>query len=182
MAAEPVPAMSDERSASGPPSGPGMLLHRLAVALAFLGGAVVAGVGLVSAASIIGRTLLGRPILGDFELVEMGIAIAGSLFLPYCQATGGHIIVDLFTLRAGPRTVRALDRFGALLMAVMFLGVGWRTLAGCVDIAGSGETSMLMRIPVWIGYAGMIPGVMAAALIAAAQGLGLTMSGGAARE
>ena len=70
--------------------------------------------------------LLRRPITGDFELVEIGTAIAGSLFLPYCQATGGHIVVDLFTLRANERTRDWLDRFGSLLMAIMFLAVGWR--------------------------------------------------------
>jgi TRAP-type C4-dicarboxylate transport system permease small subunit len=154
----------------------GLLLHRLAVTLAYLGGSVIAAVGLMSAASIGGRTLLGRPILGDFELVEMGIAVAGSLFLPYCQARRGHIIVDFFTLWSGRRAVRALDRLGALLMAATFLVVGWRTLVGCFDIAASGETTMLMRIPVWIGYAAMIPGVSAAGLVALAQGLGVATS------
>src|SRR3990167_8750742 len=88
----------------------GPWLHRLAVALAYVGGAVIAGVGLMSAASILGRATLGRPILGDFELVEIGTAVAGSLFLPYCQATGGHIIVGFFTLRAGERPGRGLGR------------------------------------------------------------------------
>jgi TRAP-type C4-dicarboxylate transport system permease small subunit len=148
------------------------VLHRLAVITAYLGGAVVSGVGLMSAVSIVRRTALGRPILGDFELVEMGIAVGGSLFLPYCQATRGHIIVDFFTMRAGPRTVGVLDRFGALLMAAMFLAVGWRTIAGAIDIAASGETSMLMRIPIWVGYAAMVPGVLLAGLIALAQAAG----------
>jgi len=142
------------------------------VIAAYLGGAVVSGVGLMSAVSIVRRTVLGRPILGDFELVEMGIAIAGSLFLPYCQATRGHIIVDFFTMRAGARTIGALDRFGALLMAAMLLTIGWRTVVGCVDIAGSGETSMLMRIPIWVGYASMLPGVLLAGLVALAQAAG----------
>ena len=150
-----------------------IVCHRLAVTFAYLGGAVIAAVGLMSAASIVGRTLLSRPILGDFELVEMGTAVAGSLFLPYCQATRGHIIVDFFTLRASRLTVRALDRAGAGLMATTLLVVGWRTLVGCIDIAQAGETTMLMRIPIWVGYAAMIPGVMAAGLIALAQGLGV---------
>jgi TRAP-type C4-dicarboxylate transport system permease small subunit len=152
------------------------------VIAAYLGGAVVSGVGLMSAVSIVRRTVLGRPILGDFELVEMGIAIAGSLFLPYCQATRGHIIVDFFTMRAGSRTVGVLDRFGALLMAAMFLAVAWRTIAGGIDIAASGETSMLMRIPIWVGYAAMVPGVLLAGLIALAQAAGAAPSGRGSRE
>lgn len=157
---------------AGPTRGLEGALHRLAVALAHAGGAVIAAVGLVSAASIVGRTVLRRPILGDFELVEIGTAIAGSLFLPYCQATRGHVIVDFFTQRARPRTVAGLDRIGALLLALTFLAVAWRTAVGGVDIAGTGETSMLMRIPIWIGYAAMVPGLLAAGLVALAQALG----------
>jgi TRAP-type C4-dicarboxylate transport system permease small subunit len=153
----------------------GDLLHRVAVALAYGGGAVVAAVGLMSAASIVGRTVLRRPILGDFELVEIGTAVAGSLFLPYCQATRGHVIVDFFVQRAGPRTIGALDRMGALLLALTFLAVAWRTAVGGVDIARSGETSMLMRIPIWIGYAAMVPGLIAAGLVALAQAVGVAM-------
>jgi TRAP-type C4-dicarboxylate transport system permease small subunit len=153
----------------------GSALQRLAVALAYLGGAVIAGVGIMSAASIAGRTLLRRPILGDFELVELGTAIAGTLFLPYCQATRGHIIVDAFTLRAGPRLLGALDRLGALLLAATFLVLAWRTGVGGLDIARSGETTMLMRVPIWIGYVAMLPGVVAAGAVALAQALGVAL-------
>lgn len=166
---------SDSVPRSGPRPGLGVLLSRLSVGLAYAGGLVVAAIGLMSAASIAGRTVLGRPILGDFELVEMGSAIAGSLFLPYCQVARGHVIVDFFTLRAGPRVVRALDRLGAVMMAATLLLVSWRTLVGCLDIARTGETSMLMGIPIWIGYAAMIPGVATAGLLSLAEALGLRL-------
>ena len=151
-------------------------LNRLAIALAYCGGVVVALIGIMSAVSIIGRTMIGRPIIGDFELVEIGTAIAGSLFLAYCQATYGHIAVDFFTLKASERTRDALDRFGALLMAVMYFAVGWRTFVGVFDIWRSGETSMLMGVPTWIGYAGMLPGVFAAGVVALAQALGVSVA------
>ena len=144
-------------------------MHSVALVFAYLGGAVVAAVGILSAASIAGRTLLGRPILGDFELVEIGTAVAGSLFLPYCQATRGHVIVDFVTARASAAVVAGLDRAGALLMAATFLLLGWRTVVGCLDIARSGESSMLMQIPTWIGYAAIVPGVLVAGVIALAQ-------------
>jgi TRAP-type C4-dicarboxylate transport system permease small subunit len=136
----------------------------------------------MSAISIIGRTVIRRPIVGDFELVEIGTAIAGSLFLSYCQATFGHIAVDFFTLKAGHRTRDLLDRFGALLMAVMYFIVCWRTAVGASDIFRTGETSMLMSIPTWLGYAGMLPGVFVAGLVALAQAGGVTVSERAADE
>lgn len=153
----------------------GAALYRLAVMLAYCGGVVVAAVGIMSAISIVGRTLWSSPILGDFELVEIGIAVAGSLFLAYCQVTRGHIVVDFFTLKAGPRTIEWLDRFGALLMAAALLVVAWRTAVGCLEIARSGETSMLMGLPMWIGYAAAIPGVFIAGLIALAQAGGVAL-------
>lgn len=153
----------------------GTALMRLAVAAAYCGGAVVAAIGLMSAISIIGRSVIGKPIIGDFELVEIGTAIAGSLFLPYCQATNGHIIVDFFTLRAGARTRAWLDRLGCLLMAAMFLIVGWRTVAGAIGNLRTGETSMLMGVPLWFGYFGIVPGIVLAGLVALAQSAGIAM-------
>jgi hypothetical protein len=78
--------------------------------------------------------------------------------------------------------VGALDRFGALLMATMFLALGWRTIVGTLDIAASGETSMLMRIPTWVGYAAMVPGVLLTALVALAQTAGTPPAEPVSRE
>jgi TRAP-type C4-dicarboxylate transport system permease small subunit len=154
----------------------GELLNRLGILLAYCGGLVVAGVGVMSAISIIGRSALRRPITGDFELVEIGIAVAGALFLPYCQARSGHIVVAFFTLRAGERTRTWLDRFGAVLMAAMFLIVAWRAGVGTLDLYRSGESSMLMRFPIWLAYALTVPGLIVAGLIALAQGLGIKVA------
>src|SRR5262252_2342638 len=154
----------------------GALLDRLAVLLAYGGGLIVAAVGIMSVISIVGRSALRRPIIGDFELVEIGTAIAGTLFLPYCQATYGHIAVDLFTLRASERMRDWLDRFGSLLMAIMFLAVGWRAAVGSIEMRHNGETSMLVGFPIWLGYVGMLPGVFAAALVALAQSCGIKVA------
>src|SRR5215510_9006815 len=147
----------------------GQALNRLSIAFAYGGGVVVASIGIMSAISIIGRSALRRPITGDFELVEIGTAVAGTLFLPYCQATFGNIAVDLFTLRASERVRDWLDRFGCLLMAVMFFAVGWRAAVGAVGMRQSGDSSMLLGFPVWIGYLGMLPGLFAAGIVALAQ-------------
>ena len=157
------------------PSGIGYLLNRISVLFAYVGGVVVAAIGIMSAVSIIGRATMSKPITGDFELVEIGTAIAGTLFLPYCQATGGHIVVDLFTLKASERTRDWLDRFGSLLMAAMFLVVSWRAGIGSFGLKGTGESSMLLGFPTWIGYAGIVPGSFLAGVIALAQSLGINV-------
>jgi TRAP-type C4-dicarboxylate transport system permease small subunit len=144
-------------------------LRLIALFCAYLGGAVISAVALMSVASIVGRTVIGRTVAGDFELVEIGIAVAASMFLPHCQATRAHIVVDFFTLKAGARAIARFDRLGHLLMAVMLLVIAWRTSAAAVDLWASGQTSMLRGFPLWLGYAATVPGVLVAGLIALVQ-------------
>lgn len=154
---------------------PGLLhgvLHGLAVLFAYAGGAVVAAIGLMSAVHIIGLWFFSSPVRGDFELVEFGIAIAGTMFLPYCQIVRGHIVVDFFTQKASPRTVAVLESFGSLLMAIALLLIGWRTAVAVVSIYRAGETTTLRELPIWIAYFAMTPGLLLAGFIALAQALG----------
>jgi TRAP-type C4-dicarboxylate transport system permease small subunit len=94
-------------------------LELLAKASAFAGGAVFVVMIGMSATSIASRTLLGRPLPGDFELVQLGCAIGVAAFLPWCQMRRGNIIVDFFTARLSPRAQNLLDAVGALLLALV---------------------------------------------------------------
>jgi TRAP-type C4-dicarboxylate transport system permease small subunit len=148
------------------------VIRSTAVVLAYLGGAIVVTIALGASVSIIGRAAFNRPIVGDFELAGIGIFIAGSLMLPYCQLVRGHLAVDFFTLKASPKTIFRLERFGDLLVALMLLLIGWRTGVGSYSIWQSGETSMLVGFPIWIAYLAAVPGVMLAGMIALVQGAG----------
>ena len=146
------------------PAGPfGRALGAACKLLALLGGAILSALVLMSVASIGGR-MIGRPIQGDFELVQFGCAVAIAFFLPYCQFSQGNIIVDFFTLRASPRTQNGLDALGAVLLAVVMALVAWRTGAAAVEMKAAGETSMIMSVPLWYAYALMTPAFALTAL------------------
>lgn len=94
------------------------------------------------------------PINGDFELVEMGIALAVFLFLPWCQINRRHAAVDVFTVRA------LSARFNAFLMLVwevllvFVLGlITVRLYYGMGDRIAYNETTFLLQWPVWWAYA-----------------------------
>ena len=125
---------------------------------AVVGGIVLVAMTVMSVASIAGRSVFGKPVPGDFELIQIGCAICVAAFLPWCQMQGGNIIVDFFTVRASARTQAWLDVFGALLLAAAMLLVAWRTGVGALAVKASSETSMIMGFPSWIGYAFMTPG------------------------
>lgn len=144
----------------------GKWLGRICRWFAVVGGGVLVAMTVMSVASIVGRSLFGKPIPGDFELIQIGCAICVAAFLPWCQMQGGNIIVDFFTVRVGARAQAWLDVFGALLLAAVMLLVAWRTGAGALAVKASGETSMIMGFPSWIGYAFMAPGFALTALAA----------------
>ena len=133
---------------------------------AVTGGAVLVAMTLMSVASVIGRSMFGKPVPGDFELIQIGTAICVAAFLPWCQMQRGNIIVDFFTARSSTRTQAWLDVLGALLLAAVMVVVAWRTGAGAIAVKASGETSMIMGFPSWIGYAFMAPGFALTALVA----------------
>jgi TRAP-type C4-dicarboxylate transport system permease small subunit len=141
-------------------------LDGLARAFALAGGAVLVSLTLMSVASVTGRALLGTPVPGDFELVQIGCGAAIAAFLPYCQLRRGNIIVDFFTVRAGPRVQAALDAFGALLLALVMAVLAWRTALGMVAVRAAGEVSMIVGFPIWVGYAAIVPSLVLATVAA----------------
>jgi TRAP-type C4-dicarboxylate transport system permease small subunit len=148
------------------------VLEGLARAFAFGGGAILVALTGMSVASITGRALLGRPVPGDFELVQVGCGAAIAAFLPYCQLRRGNIIVDFFTARAAPRVQHTLDALGALLVALVMAALAWRTAVGMVAVRAAGEVSMIVGFPIWVGYAAIVPSLVlavAAALVTAQQ-------------
>ena len=134
--------------------------------LALAGGAVLTGIALMSAVSIVGRALLSRPIQGDYELVQMGTAIFVACCLPLAQIRYANIIVDFFTTRASPRAQARLDALGALVVAIVMTIVAWRTAVGTVDIMRSGQTTTILGVPTWYTYVAMLPGLALCAVAA----------------
>jgi TRAP-type C4-dicarboxylate transport system permease small subunit len=147
------------------------VLDALARAFALGGGALLALITGMSVVSIAGRTLLGKPVPGDFELVQVGCAAAIAAFLPYCQLRRGNIIVDFFTGKASPATQRLLDRAGALLLGAAMALLAWRAAIGGINAWKSQAGTMMLGFPEWIVYAGIVPGLALTAVIGVRQAL-----------
>jgi TRAP-type C4-dicarboxylate transport system permease small subunit len=146
-------------------------LKRIARAFAWAGGVVASLVACMTVVSIALRATTSRPIQGDVELTQMGIALAIALCLPWCQWRGANIIVDFFTQRAAPRTNAWLDGIGAMLVAAMCALLAWRTTVGAAAVREAGETSMILGLPMWWAYAALAPGLALTAWVALAQAL-----------
>ena len=144
-------------------------LQSLAKLCAIAAGVLLTVVTLMTCVSLIGRNWIGMTIVGDFELSGAAAGAAIALFMPWCQVQRGNIIVDFFTAKASERTIDKLDRFGALLLALVMTLLTWRTTIGGVNAWKSGSGTMLIGFPEWVIYVAMVPPLALTAAIAFGQ-------------
>jgi TRAP-type C4-dicarboxylate transport system permease small subunit len=128
------------------------LLYRATEIWALLGGLILLAIALMTAWSATSGWLFGKPLPGDVELVEMLTAVSVFMFLPYCQMTGANVTADLFTSKAGPRTVALLGLLAALVALGFTLLLLWRMYLGLLDYRQFVETTTILRIPIWYAY------------------------------
>ena len=150
------------------------LIRRAAEVWALAGGVLLLLVVLVNAASLVGNVLLAQPIAGDFEIVEVGVAVAVFAFLPYCQVTGANVTADIFTAGASRRW-QAIFALIAALVALGFAGLLlWRMALGLADFREYEETTTIYQFPLWIAF---VPILVSLALLVLAASASLLEAG-----
>lgn len=125
--------------------------------LAVAGGAVLVVLSVMTVVSVLGRYFFATPVHGDFEITEMGCAVAIALFLPYCQLVAGNVVVDFFTHAFPQHLKRLLDMLGCLLIALVAAVFAWRLALGGLDALAFNDQTMVLGIPTWWGYAVLVP-------------------------
>ena len=135
------------------------LLDGLARLLALFGGALAVCLALLVSISITWRALGLGGVRGDFEFVQMGVALIVFAFMPWCQARRGNVMVDSFTTRLPPRFQAALDALWEVVFAGMMALIAWRLGAGALEAARSTTTTMVLLLPI-------APAIAACAILA----------------
>lgn len=135
------------------------LLDRLARLLAMLGGVLAVCLALLVSTSITLRALGLGGVRGDFEFVQMGVALIVFAFMPWSQARRGNVMVDSFTTKLPLRFQVALDALWEVVFAAMMALIAWRLGAGAMEAAHSSTTTMVLLLPI-------APAIAACALLA----------------
>lgn len=128
------------------------LVHRIVEIWALLGGVMLILLTLVNVWSVFSDVAFNAPLLGDVELVELGVAMAAFSFLPYCQLHDANVTADIFTAGASRFWVSVF----ALIAAVVALGFSllllWRMWLGMGDYMTYEETTATLQIPIWVAF------------------------------
>jgi TRAP-type C4-dicarboxylate transport system permease small subunit len=155
----------------------GRIIRAIASVMALLGGLLLLVLVVMTVISITGRAFVGvfdfppldrlGPVPGDFEMVSAGCAVAVCAFLPWCQLNRGHVTVDVFITPLSDRVKAVLTLIGNILMTGATILIAWRLQLGLADKLSYNETTMILEMPVWYGYAGAVVGLWAFALTSA---------------
>ena len=163
------------------------IVHGISRLMALLGGVVLVALVLLTCVSVLGRggntlghadwlealapaigkAIIGTgvgPVLGDFEIVEAGIAFAVFAFLPWCQLRQGHATVDIFTAMMPGAINRLLVTLWDVLFALMLILIAWRLFEGMMSKVQNGQTTFLLQFPIWWAYAASFAASVVAAL------------------
>ena len=118
---------------------------------ALVGGLILLSVVSLNIGSIIGGILLIH-VPGDFELTQIGVAVAVFCFLPYCQLHGHNVTADIFTFWANNKTVLLLRIGGAVVALLFSILLLWRMTDGMLDQKKYNYTTAILQIPVWTAF------------------------------
>jgi len=147
----------------------GHLVRGLAVWTAIIGGVAIAAGAVLTTVSVSGRALgwagFGS-IRGDYELVEAGVGFAVFAFMPFAHLTRAHAIVTILTDNFGARANAALVFASDLLMLAAALFLAWRHFHGMLDKLAYGETTLLLRMPLWWAYVASMLGAVVFVVVA----------------
>lgn len=163
-------------------------MNNLSRFMAILGGIVLTALIILVCVSVLGRTLNGflhsapvvavlgdfaktlldagvGPILGDFELVEAGVAFAIFAFIPFCQITGGHATVDIFTSMLPLKANRLLQMVIDIVFAGVLILIALQLYEGMLSKMQYRETTFLLQFPVWWSYAASLVAAVVSAIV-----------------
>lgn len=142
-------------------------------AWALLGGFLLLAVVCMNVISVIGG-VVWKPFPGDFEMTEIGVAIAAFSFLPYCQLTDANVTADIFTAKASTSLIAKFKMLAALIALGFSLLLFWRMLEGMLSQKDYGYMTAVLQFPIWLAF---IPILFSLALLAVAAAMTLADRG-----
>ena len=130
---------------SSQPSEAGVWLDRVLGAAAAM---LLFGLMALTTADVVGRYVFNWPLRGAFEITELLLLALIFAGLPLASRADEHVTLDFIdmVLRNSGRLL--LRRLVDLVCGFLILGLAWRVWIKAGKIAGYGDTTEVLRLPV----------------------------------
>jgi len=106
------------------------------------------GLMALTTVDVIGRYLFNRPLRGAFEITELLLLTLIFAGLPLASRAGEHVTLDFIDQLLGSRGRSLLGRATDLVCGLLIIGLAWRVWIKAGKIAGYGDTTDVLRLPV----------------------------------
>jgi len=128
------------------------MLRALVRVLAGVAGASLMAMVVITSLDVILRKF-SLSFTGAYDLVKIAAVITAAAALPYTTAVKGHVAIEFFFHRLGPRgrvVVDAVMRLGGM---ALFGLLAWGCLGYGESLRTKGEVSMTLQVPIfWVPY------------------------------
>lgn len=115
---------------------------------------------LVAVLDVVLRYVFNAPLSSSYELIQLGMVLVVYCGLAWCGLTGGHIAVNFVgTLLDRPR-LRWLNALVHGVGAILFLVIAWRSAGEAVKYFASGETTNMLKAPLYPFMAAVAAGAL----------------------
>ncbi len=102
----------------------------------------------LTTADVIGRYIFNWPLRGAFEITELLLLTLIFAGLPLASRADEHVTLDFIDMLLTASGRLLLRRLADLACGLLFLGLAWRVWIKAGKIAGYGDTTEVLRIPV----------------------------------
>lgn len=128
------------------------ILGRATIMLAWVGGVCLLAVVAIVALGVFMRYVMGSPILGINEFVQLAALALVMASMPYCTWRNDHVNVDVFD--------KALRRWGRMIgdllsraLAIFVLSIlAHRATLKALDALEWGDATNMLGLPIWPFY------------------------------
>jgi TRAP-type C4-dicarboxylate transport system permease small subunit len=104
----------------------------------------------VTTVDVIGRYIFNWPLRGGFEITELLLLTLIFAGLPLVSRADEHVTMDFIDAALGKRGRRLLRRLVDIVCGLIILGLAWRVYVKAGKIAGYGDTTEVLLIPVGV--------------------------------
>jgi TRAP-type C4-dicarboxylate transport system permease small subunit len=122
-------------------------VHSLMRVIHWIGYVSLSGIILITTTNVFGRYILKKPLLGEFDMVEIGMAIFGGIAMVMAAAERHHVSVDVLLVRFSRRTQIVLGSVASLLGFVTWGLLAKQAFLNGLDNLENGSSSATLRIP-----------------------------------
>lgn len=145
------------------------VVSRVVHSLNWVGGAaMILMVGIIIV-SVVMRYMLGQPMLGSNELVQMTSVTLVMAALPYCTEQEAHIRVDIFDYVLGRWGCFAGDLFFRITSGFVLSVLTYRAVLKAMDTFRWNATTNMLSLPVWPMYVLLAVGTALTVIVFAVQ-------------